>query len=132
MSPLRTLGRAAMNAYLDAADRRVLREQLEARARALRDALAATFHEDGAPFALPNHLQETRDEGVADAQTELDVAGAARGAAELEAVEDALQRIGLPAFGTCVECGHRIARERLLAQPTALRCLACERRAEAR
>jgi DnaK suppressor protein len=42
------------------------------------------------------------------------------------AVLDALQRIDLGTYGTCVECGAAVPEGRLEAKPEAARCVACQ------
>jgi DnaK suppressor protein len=41
-------------------------------------------------------------------------------------VNTALERLSDGGFGVCKDCGKRIGRPRLLANPTATRCLACQ------
>jgi RNA polymerase-binding transcription factor DksA len=48
--------------------------------------------------------------------------------AELDAVEQALQRIAAGTYGECAECGATISIERLQARPQAIRCLACQQK----
>ncbi|SHG78956.1 TraR/DksA family transcriptional regulator [Pollutimonas bauzanensis] len=48
----------------------------------------------------------------------------------LQGIEAAEQRMRDGCYGTCVDCGKPIARERLLAQPAAARCTACASRKE--
>jgi DnaK suppressor protein len=50
---------------------------------------------------------------------------------ELEAVEQALERINEGSYGVCMQCGQPILKERLEARPQALRCLTDERLWEA-
>jgi len=50
---------------------------------------------------------------------------------ELNAVGEAMTRIGDGSYGTCTQCGRAIAEERLAVQPAASRCLDCQSRAEA-
>jgi DnaK suppressor protein len=45
---------------------------------------------------------------------------------EIREIEAAKARIEDGSYGTCSECGRDIGFERLLAQPTALRCVACQ------
>ena len=118
-----------MSPALNSGERAALREKLRARGRLLRGELAAALHAEGESLALPGHLREV-DDAVADVETDLEVAGVERDAAELEAIEYALSHLDSPAFGACSDCGEAIARERLFAEPTVRRCLACERRAE--
>ena len=49
---------------------------------------------------------------------------------ELMAVDAARGRIADGSYGVCVDCGAPIPVERLKAQPTALRCVACQSRYE--
>jgi RNA polymerase-binding transcription factor DksA len=48
--------------------------------------------------------------------------------AELEAVEQALQRIADGTYGRCADCGASIPIERLQARPQAIRCLRCQQK----
>lgn len=47
------------------------------------------------------------------------------GRAELEALSAALERLDEGSYGTCLGCGGPIAPGRLLAVPTATRCIGC-------
>lgn len=98
--------------------RAALRDQLEARDRPAHEASAAEVH-DLKDEAFAGQLANLRD--VAHDQ----VAG------ELAAVRAALGRIVAGRFGRCEECEKEIGRERLLAQPSAARCLSCQDRLEA-
>ncbi|MBV6274446.1 TraR/DksA C4-type zinc finger protein [Alcaligenaceae bacterium CGII-47] len=44
----------------------------------------------------------------------------------LREVEEAEHRMSEGHYGVCVDCGKAIARERLFALPTAVRCAACK------
>lgn len=59
-------------------------------------------------------------------------AEAARDHAELVAVRAALERMADGSYGECMDCGQGVGAARLLAQPSALRCIACQSKAEAR
>lgn len=50
----------------------------------------------------------------------------------LEDIDTALQRMDDGSYGTCLECGTRIERERLEALPYATLCMDCKRNAERR
>lgn len=50
--------------------------------------------------------------------------------AELEAIDAALARIDDGDYGLCIDCGMAIGAQRLAAQPAALRCVACQTKAE--
>jgi RNA polymerase-binding transcription factor DksA len=41
-------------------------------------------------------------------------------------IDGALQRIHDPYFGICMDCGDDIGIQRLMAFPTAVRCIACQ------
>ena len=43
----------------------------------------------------------------------------------LDALDDALARVGDPGFGTCAVCGRAIAPERLAARPWTTTCVEC-------
>ncbi|MEP7297386.1 MAG: TraR/DksA family transcriptional regulator [Burkholderiales bacterium] len=46
--------------------------------------------------------------------------------AEMNEVKNALRRLDEGTFGDCVDCGEPIPLQRLLVQPAALRCTACQ------
>jgi DnaK suppressor protein len=48
----------------------------------------------------------------------------------LQDIENAQQRMRDGRYGFCADCAEEIPRERLLAQPTAIRCAACQAGAE--
>lgn len=66
----------------------------------------------------------------ADPQRDLDMGLQEREAAELVAIEAALQRIQDGSYGLCQDCGADIPAARLHSQPSALRCVACQERLE--
>lgn len=58
-------------------------------------------------------------------------AEAARDHDELVAVRAALARMADGSYGECADCGRPVGVARLLAQPQAARCIACQSKAEA-
>lgn len=76
--------------------------------------------------------RESASDDWAQADTERNLAFALeeRESAELVAIDDALKRIADGSYGLCLECGAQIATARLHANPTALRCVGCQGRAE--
>jgi DnaK suppressor protein len=70
------------------------------------------------------------DWAQADAERDLSIALEERESAELVAIDAALQRIADGSYGLCVDCGASIATARLHANPTALRCVGCQDKAE--
>lgn len=55
-----------------------------------------------------------------------------RDAAEIEAIDAALERLDVSTYGRCTECGTLIAPARLAQHPEAARCVACQQRHEQR
>lgn len=70
------------------------------------------------------------DWAKADEEFDLSVALEEREAAELQAIDSALQRVADGSYGLCLQCGAAIPTARLHAQPTAERCVDCQARAE--
>ena len=68
----------------------------------------------------------TGDWAQDDAQRDLSFALEEREAAELNAIDAALQRIANGEYGQCSDCGVDIAPARLQANPVALRCIQCQ------
>lgn len=117
--------------YLTIEQRDDLRDKLQARAEELRREIAATMQKQGnGAGSLPRHGDETDDDAVADLETSLDAANAARESKELQAVERAIERLHSPDFGSCEECGADIPVARLQVSLTATRCIGCQTRYE--
>ncbi|MGE0098789.1 MAG: TraR/DksA family transcriptional regulator [Hydrogenophaga sp.] len=66
------------------------------------------------------------DQASADAQRGLAFTLEERESAELVAIDAALERIADGSYGLCLDCGVSIPTARLHANPTALRCVACQ------
>ena len=107
---------------------------LEARREALRAEVRAQLQGSGDDrvVGLRNRLDETDDWAVADSLAELDIAGVQHALKELAEVDAALARIGTESYGVCSDCGEPIAPARLVAYPTATRCIECQQTYEAR
>lgn len=73
---------------------------------------------------------QSDDWAQADAERDLAVALEERESAELVAIAEALQRVADGSFGLCFDCGVSIPTARLHANPTALRCVACQEKVE--
>jgi RNA polymerase-binding protein DksA len=73
---------------------------------------------------------DSGDESVADALADLNLGLIDRHIRELRDIEAARARIGDGSFGSCIDCAAEIGFERLVAYPTAKRCLACQRQRE--
>jgi DnaK suppressor protein len=70
------------------------------------------------------------DQSLGDALADLNLAIIDRHIQELRDIEAAKARMKDGSFGVCIACGDEIAFARLLAYPTAKRCLACQRQRE--
>lgn len=109
---------------------------LEARLRQQRAALAAVLHvrthQAEAPdeLALANFFNSTEDRAEAASMNDTDIAQLNHEAQTLRQVDAALGRIADASYGRCAGCGEAIAPARLLAEPSAALCLACQALAE--
>ena len=66
------------------------------------------------------------DASVADMLVDLNANLVDRQVNEIREVEAALKRLAELNFGDCIECGDEIGFERLMAYPTAQRCVRCQ------
>jgi DnaK suppressor protein len=73
---------------------------------------------------------QSDDWAQADAERDLTFALEERESAELVAIDEALKRVADGSFGLCIDCGVSIPAARLHANPTALRCVACQEKNE--
>ena len=73
---------------------------------------------------------QSGDWAQVDAERDLAMAIDEREAEALAAIDAALKRIATGDYGLCVDCGVDIPTARLHANPTALRCVACQDKAE--
>lgn len=86
--------------------------------------------------ALLEHTRNARDEGLpadwidaalVDATLAADDAVINQDIEDARDIEAARKRLSLGTYGICTDCGEAIAYERLLAYPTAKRCIHCQR-----
>lgn len=75
-------------------------------------------------------VHDLKDEAFAHLLANLANTELAHAREELAAIQGALQRIADGNYGDCGDCDNPIGRERLLVQPGAERCLACQERVE--
>ena len=108
------------------------RQQLQAlRAEVLAQLRAQRGGKIGRAEAAANAREtESDDWAQADAERDLAIALEERESAELVAIDDALKRVADGSYGLCLDCGVAIATARLHANPVALRCVACQDKAE--
>jgi RNA polymerase-binding protein DksA len=101
-----------------------LRNLLTYRLRELQADLRAA--DGGRRADLPAEVTDRKDEAARRLVEEVDVAEEERERIEIAAVQRALQRLDAGAYGDCATCGQPIPLQRLLAQPAAERCVACQ------
>ncbi|MBA3623853.1 MAG: TraR/DksA family transcriptional regulator [Methylibium sp.] len=92
------------------------------------DVASAQVRSDAAGHEVTDRKDEANERSLA-------VVGSAeieRDLAELREIALARERITAGSYGECVDCGEAIDPRRLQAQPTAIRCIACQGRAEQR
>jgi DnaK suppressor protein len=77
--------------------------------------------------ALPG---DTGDQSIANAEADLNFAMTDRHVEEVQAIDAAKARMRDGTYGYCVDCGTEIGYERLLAYPTAERCIQDQERVE--
>jgi RNA polymerase-binding transcription factor DksA len=113
-------------------DLNLQRQRLAERAATLRDDLRRDRGKlaDDAPDA--NTVLDRKDQAELMIQAGMDDAELVRDLDELAQVNAAIERLDAGRYGICQDCHEPIAPERLLAQPWAPRCLACQTRHEHR
>lgn len=76
--------------------------------------------------AIAGEVPDFGDQATATTLTDFDNEIARRHVEAIRDIDDALRRIKARGVGRCIECGTDIAFERLLAFPTAKRCVTCQ------
>ncbi len=116
------------------------REYLEKITRKLHDRQKALLEEVRNEFDQRDNQQlielmgrepgDSGDVSLADTVADLNILRADRQVHELRDIDAAFARMKSGDFGICVDCGADIPAQRLLAYPTARRCMACQQRHE--
>jgi len=113
---------------LSTSERENLTRMLSARKEPLRDQIRAGLermrtegYED-----LLSGTSDAGDRSVANLLTDATNAEVAHDAAELQDILAAETRLAAGTYGTCIDCGLPIPYARLVAYPTAKRCLRCQ------
>ena len=75
---------------------------------------------------LAGSVADPGDDSVADMLLDLNAAIVDRQVREMREVEATLKRLAELNFGDCIECGGEIGFARLMAYPTAQRCIRCQ------
>lgn len=98
-------------------------EELLKSAKTHRDAVAETGHIERGGVDRGDESNQALESGMEMTQAD-------RATYELSLVSGALERLDKGEFGVCADCGEMVERARLLANPIAKRCLACQSRHE--
>ena len=106
---------------------RQMRRDLTAR---VRSRLESESPDDPVVISLLAHMAQNDDMPTADMIGDDELRLLAHEDRELHEINVALGRLASGGAGICVVCGREIAEDRLLATPTADKCLECATRAE--
>jgi DnaK suppressor protein len=99
-----------------------VRQRLDERARQLEQLIASEQVREESGHDVTD-LKDGADEEV---QAEIESADIGRHLAELRQIEVARARLLSGHYGECIDCAEPIAPARLVAQPAANRCTACQ------
>ena len=107
-------------------------KQLKDRFYALREEVRLELlKSEEQPFIeLAGKVHDAEEESVADMLVDLQLASIDRHVEEIRDIDAALIRIADRRYGTCSDCDADIDVQRLVAFPTAKRCLNCQERHE--
>lgn len=75
---------------------------------------------------LADKVGDVGDDSVADMLVDINTAIVDRQVQEMREIETSLKRLAALSFGDCTDCGDEIGFDRLLAYPTAQRCMPCQ------
>lgn len=97
-----------------------------------RAALAREIQEGRAKHAAERdgNVPDTGELAADDVARDVAIAETDRDAAELEAIDAALERLAKGTYGRCIDCGTAIGPSRLEHAPEAARCINCQQRRE--
>ncbi len=108
-----------------------VRATLQSRERELRSEVEATrARGDSDPLRVAREAVDRGEEAGAEVEQGLNDAEVARDLGELRAIAGALARLEAGRYGLCSDCDELIDERRLAAEPHAVRCTACQGRAE--
>ena len=117
---------------LTTGERKALASMMSERKKTLREeirtGLTRIGHESHAD--LLSGTADAGDESTAMILSEIANAEVARDARELQDIVAAEARMDAGTYGVCIDCGVAIPSARLLAYPSAKRCLRCQQRHE--
>lgn len=106
---------------------KTIRDALEYRLRELdAEVHAAKLAQRDSASSTAREVADQKDEAAQHMQFDIDDAQEKRDLDELAQVRAALKRLDDGRYGDCADCGEPIPLQRLLAQPSALRCAPCQ------
>lgn len=114
---------------LSPTDLQAVREGLDARARQLEDEIEAKRASDESGSDV---VDDQQDLAARSSEALTRDAEVKRDRGELLEIAQARERLADGSYGRCLVCGEPIDPRRLLVQPTAVRCIACQAGAETR
>jgi len=119
-------------AELTKAEIKRLTVALDQRYRLLAEEVQAELERSGESnyIDLAGGVHDIADESMADLLSDLSAESVHRQINAMRDIEQALRRVREGEYGACADCGDEIGFERLLAYPTASRCIACQTRKE--
>jgi len=108
---------------------RALDKQYKALLEEVRDALEKSENQQYIEL-IDRVPADLADQATGDALADLNLAIIDRHVREMRDIEASSARMADGGYGSCVDCGADIGYERLLAYPTAKRCISCQRQHE--
>jgi DnaK suppressor protein len=106
---------------------RTIEERLDARERELQDRVREAKEERAErPSMQGPQVEDIAEEGEQRYRSGMEHVELLRDQEELTEIVATRERMANGTYGECVDCGQDIAFDRLNAQPTAKRCLACQ------
>jgi RNA polymerase-binding protein DksA len=110
---------------------RKLREDYQTLVREVRNELEDSGNQHRIDL-LNSEPGDSGDESLANALADFNLTILDRHIDGIRDIEAALQRIRDGGYGVCIDCGEAVTFPRLMAYPTAKRCIACQEKREKR
>jgi len=108
---------------------RKLKEDYQALVREVREELENSGNQHRIDL-LNREPGDSGDESLANALADFNLALLDRHIDGMRDIEAALQRIRNGEYGVCIDCGDAVTFPRLMAYPTAKRCIVCQKQRE--
>jgi len=108
---------------------RKLKEDYQALVREVREELENSGNQHRIDL-LNREPGDSGDESLANALADFNLALLDRHIDGMRDIEAALQRIRIGEYGVCIDCGDAVTFPRLMAYPTAKRCIVCQEQRE--